>query len=168
VRKGHAISHQSFGGSQEQNVRAGTQNHLGTTALATAIEYHAEHLKLNEKKYFELNAQLQNQLKDLPDIQINRNGNLYTPNILNCSFHNIDGEALFIRLDMKNIAVSNGAACSSGSQAPSHVLTALGFDENLAQASLRISMGIETTKQEIDDFCGELRQIVHAIHRETT
>lgn len=167
MRKGHAISRKSFGGSQEQNVRAGTQNHLGAKALATAIDYHALHLKLNEKRYVKLAAHLQNQLKDLPDIQINRNGNLYTPNILNCSFHNIDGEALFIRLDMKNIAVSNGAACSSGSQAPSHVLTALGFNEKLALASLRISMGVDTTEQEIDDFSRELRQIVHSIHKDS-
>ena len=166
LRKGHAITRKSFGGNQEQNIRAGTQNHIGATALATAIDYHAAHLDLNEQKYIELQARLQDQLQELPGIQVNRHGREYTPNILSCSFRNIDGEALFIRLDMQNIAISNGAACSSGSQAPSHVLTALGFDENLAQATLRISLGIETTKQEIDDFCRELKQIVHSIYRE--
>ncbi|NQT64331.1 MAG: cysteine desulfurase [Candidatus Marinimicrobia bacterium] len=166
LRKGHTISRNSFGGSQEQNVRAGTQNHLGAKALATAIKYHVAHLDVNTKKYVELSEHIQNQLKELPGIQINRYGKQYTPNILSCSFKHVDGEALFIRLDMQNIAVSNGAACSSGSQSPSHVLTALGFDENLAQASLRISMGIETTRHEIDDFCRELKQIVTSIYRE--
>ncbi|MBC8374757.1 MAG: cysteine desulfurase [FCB group bacterium] len=166
LRKGQAISRTSFGGSQEQNVRAGTQNHMGGVALATAIKYHAGHLDVNAKKYDELSIHIEKQLKVLPGIQINRFGKQYTPNILSCSFRHIDGEALFIRLDMQNIAVSNGAACSSGSQAPSHVLTALGLDENLAQASLRISMGIETTRHEIDDFCRELKQIVTSIYRE--
>ena len=167
LRKGHAISRRSYGGSQEQNVRAGTQNHIGALALSTSIEYHAAHLVSNETRYHTLSDHLQNLLKDLPGIQINRSGKQYTPNILSCSFNHIDGEALFIRLDMKNIAVSNGAACSSGSQAPSHVLTALGFNEKLAQASLRISLGIETTKQEIDDFCDALTEIIHSIYRET-
>jgi len=147
-------------------VRAGTPNHIGAISIAKAIKYHAAHLDVNTKKYVELLTHLQGQLKALPGIQINRDGHQYTPNILSCSFRQVDGEALFIRLDMSNIAVSNGAACSSGSQAPSHVLTALGFDENLAQASLRISMGIDTTKHEIDDFCRELEQIVTSIYRE--
>jgi cysteine desulfurase len=166
LRKGRTISRTSFGGSQEQNVRAGTPNHIGAISIAKAIKYHAAHLDVNTKKYVELLTHLQGQLKALPGIQINRDGHQYTPNILSCSFRQVDGEALFIRLDMSNIAVSNGAACSSGSQAPSHVLTALGFDENLAQASLRISMGIDTTKHEIDDFCRELEQIVTSIYRE--
>jgi len=167
LRKERAISRKSFGGSQEQNVRAGTQNHIGAAALATAIQYHTTHLDVNTKKYVELSDHIQNQLKTLPGIQINRQGKQYTPNILSCSFRHLDGEALFIRLDMQNIAVSNGAACSTGSQAPSHVLTALGFDENLAQASLRISMGIESSRHEIDDFCGELKQIVTSIYRDS-
>ena len=167
LRKGHALSRRSFGGSQEQNVRAGTQNHIGAMALAISMDYHAAHLETLEKQYSVLSDHLQNQLKAMPGIQINRHGKQYSPNILSCSFKNVDGEALFIRLDMKRIAVSNGAACSSGSQAPSHVLTALGFDEELAQASLRISMGIETTKQEIDDFCRELQQIVTSIYRDS-
>jgi cysteine desulfurase len=165
LRKGHAISRKSFGGSQEQNIRAGTQNHMGAMALATAMGYHSIHLETLHKKYSDLSEYLQQRLHGLPGIQVNRFGKQYSPHILSCSFKHVDGEALFIRLDMKNISVSNGAACSSGSQAPSHVLTALGFDEKLAQASLRISMGIETTKQEIDDFCQELEQIVTSIYK---
>jgi len=168
LRKGNPISRMSFGGSQEQSVRAGTQNHVGAIAMARAIRTQADHLELNEKKYLELSGLLQDQLHTIPGIQINRSGSRYTPNILSCSFQNIDGEALFIRLDMKNIAVSNGAACSSGSQAPSHVLTALGFDEKLAQASLRISLGTQTSKQEIDDFCKELKQIIHSLYKDAS
>lgn len=166
LRKGHVVSRNSFGGSQEQNLRAGTQNHLGATSLAKAIDYHASHLSENVRHHLDLLNHLLILLKGLPGIQINRSGHAYTPNILSCSFKNIDGEALFIRLDIKGISVSNGAACSSGSQTPSHVLTAMGINEKLAQASLRISLGNETTKQEIDDFYEELGEIVHSIYRE--
>ena len=167
LRKGHALSRKSFGGSQEQSVRAGTQNHLGAVALAESMNYHEDHLDELEQLYIDLQDHLLGQLQVIPGIQINRQGKKYSPNILSCSFNNVDGEALFIRLDMKNISVSNGSACSSGSQAPSHVLTAMAFGEELAQASIRISMGIETTKQEIDDFCRELKQIVTSIYRDS-
>ncbi len=167
LRKGATVQSGSYGGSQEQNLRAGTPNHLGARALARAVEVHVDRIEQTEQHYSKLLKKLQAQLQTIPGIQINRGGNSYTGHILNCSFKNIDGETLFIRLDMKNIAVSNGAACSSGSQAPSHVLTALGLEKNLAQASLRISMGVETTEQEIDVFCQELEHIIRSIQKET-
>lgn len=167
LKKGHAVSRHSFGGSQEQSIRAGTQNHIGAVALATAMSYHDTNLSVNARHYSDLMDHLIVQISDLPGIQINRSGNAYTPHILSCSFNNIDGEALFIRLDMKHVAVSNGAACSSGSQAPSHVLTAMGFDQRLAQASIRISLGVDTTQQDIDDFCEHLRDILLSLYRDS-
>ena len=167
MRKGQALSRRSFGGSQEQSVRSGTQNHLGAATLSVAVDQAARQRQTVINSHIELTDILLDNLCTLPGIQINRSGRRYSPHILSCSFNNLDGEALFIRLDMENIAVSNGAACSSGSQAPSHVLTALGFEAGLAQASLRISLGAETTKQEIETFCQKLSQIVHSLHKET-
>jgi len=167
LKKGHAVSRQSFGGNQEQSVRAGTQNHAGAVALATAMSHHDSNLAANKRHYTDLMNRLILQISDLPGIQINRAGKVYTPNILSCSFKQIDGEALFIRLDMKQIAVSNGAACSSGSQAPSHVLTAMGFNQQLAQATIRVSLGVETTQQNIDDFSVNLREIILSLYRDT-
>lgn len=166
LRKGTSLARLQQGGSQESNFRGGTQNHMGSQAFAQALRHHQDHLGSYTEKFNRLMDHLLERLKPLPGIQINRQGKSYTPNILNCSFHRIDGEALFIRLDMKNLAVSNGSACSSGSQAPSHVLSALGFNESLAQASLRISLGIQTTIQEIDRFCDELEQIILSIQRD--
>lgn len=168
LRKGNALNSELHGGSQEQNFRAGTQNHIGAQALGVAVQHHQEHVNVTEQHYLALSNHLVQRLKGIPGIQLNRNGETYTPNIINCSLHNIDGEALFIRLDMKHISVSNGSACSSGSQAPSHVLTALGVKESLAQASLRISLGLESTQKEIDGFCDELEQIIHSIQKESS
>lgn len=166
LKKGQPLQQLSFGGSQELNYRAGTQNQMGAQALGAALQYWRTHADEHAQHYETLQDRLIHRLSDLPGIQINRGEGPYTPHILNCSFHNIDGEALFIRLDMKHIAVSNGSACSSGSQAPSHVLTAMGFDEKLAQASLRISLGIQTNQNEIDGFCDELELIVHSLYKE--
>lgn len=165
VRKGHALSAQSFGGSQEQSTRAGTQNHLGAAALMTASQYHTAALDRLARMHSELKDLLIEGISPLPGVSINRNGGDYSPHILSCSFEDLDGEALFIRLDMAGIAVSNGAACSSGSQAPSHVLKAQGFDSDMAQATIRISLGTTTTKQEIEIFCHELWQIVQSLHK---
>ncbi|MCF7824443.1 MAG: cysteine desulfurase [Candidatus Marinimicrobia bacterium] len=165
LRKGTVLSRQLHGGAQEGNLRAGTQNLIGATAFAKAIRYQVDHIQEHHGHYRTLMDQLQNQLSNIPGIQINRDTGEYSPHIVNCSFQNIDGEALFIRLDMKNISVSNGAACSSGSQKPSHVLTAMGLDEKLSQASLRISLGLETSEDEIDKFCHELEYIVHSLQR---
>ncbi len=168
LRKGNALTSQNYGGMQEHNFRAGTQNLMGALALAQALEYHTQKLTIHESYFQNLSHHLQQRLQTLPGIQINRGSADYSPHILNCSFENVDGEMLFIRLDMNNIAVSNGAACSSGSQAPSHVLTAMGIEASLAQASFRISLGVETTLKEIDFFADTLEQIIPDIQRESS
>jgi cysteine desulfurase len=166
LRKGTPLRKQNHGGGQESGQRAGTQNVLGASAFSLAAQYHDTHFKEHLQHYTKLLNHLHKSLLAIEEVQINRGDTDYSPHILNCSFHDIDGEALFIRLDMKNISVSNGAACSSGSQAPSHVLTAMGMKETLAQASLRISLGIDTTLKEIDHFCEKLSEITRSIRSE--
>jgi len=165
LRKGTTLQPLSQGGSQENNLRGGTQNLLGAISLSTAMRYHQGHLKENRNHFTHLQDHLLGRLENIPGIQINRGENPYSPHIISCSIHNVDGEALFIRLDMSHINVSNGSACTSGSQAPSHVLTSLGFERSLAKATLRISLGIQTTLAELDHFCDELDLIVHSINR---
>jgi cysteine desulfurase len=163
LRKGTALATMSHGGSQENNLRAGTQNLLGATALAYAMNFHQNNLTAGTRHFERLNRRLVKRLTEISSIRLNRYGNAYSPHILNCSIENVDGETLFIRLDLNNICVSNGSACSSGSQTPSHVLTALGIQKDLAQSSLRISFGLETTEDEIDQFCDTLKRIVESI-----
>ncbi|MCF7809024.1 MAG: cysteine desulfurase [Candidatus Marinimicrobia bacterium] len=163
LRKGTTLEHRSYGGSQENNLRAGTQNLLGVRALALAAKHQTENLENNTHHYNMLVDHAIKRLSQIPGTQINRSGAAYSPHILNCSIRGVDGEALFIRLDLANICVSNGSACSSGSQAPSHVLTAMGIDKALAQASLRISFGLRTTREEVDVFCDELAHIITSL-----
>lgn len=168
LRKGTSLIKSSYGGNQENNQRAGTQNILGALTLAQAMGYQHNHLEAHRQHFETLKKHLQEHLQHIPGIQINQGADTYSPHILNCSFYNVDGETLFIRLDMSDIAVSNGSACSSGSQAPSHVLTALGMERSLAQASLRISLGIQTTLADIDLFCDKLETIIHSIQRDSS
>lgn len=168
LRKGTALKHQSHGGSQENNLRAGTQNLLGARAFAFTAPAYVENLGANRAHFESLKDVLVNRLSEIPSLEMNRSGGVYSPHVVNCSIRNIDGEALFIRLDMENICVSNGSACSSGSQAPSHVLTAMGMDSKLAQASLRISFGVGTTEAEIQAFCDALESIVKSLQGGST
>ncbi len=166
LRKGTPLKGQNHGGDQEHNQRAGTQNTLGARSFALALGFHQANIQISHQHFEVLSTYLSQRLSTIPGIRINHKIEDHASHILNCSFHDVDGEALFIRLDMANMAVSNGSACSSGSQAPSHVLTAMGLKDSLAQASLRISLGLETTQSEIDLFCDELERIINSIKRD--
>ena len=167
IRKGTTLKAQHLGGSQEHSQRGGTPNILGAVAFACALDYQTQHLTEHQEHYSGLRQQLIARLKAVPGVQLNDSGHAYADHILSCSFNNVDGEALFIRLDMLKFAVSNGSACTSGSQIPSHVLTALGFDKALAQATIRISTGLQTGSQTIDRFCDGLADIINSIRRES-
>ena len=82
------------------------------------------------------------------------------PNNVNVSFQFIEGESLLIRLDMKGICASSGSACTSGSLDPSHVLLAIGLPHEIAHGSLRMSIGADTTKEDIDYTIDQLKEIV--------
>ncbi|MCI5970869.1 MAG: aminotransferase class V-fold PLP-dependent enzyme, partial [Oscillospiraceae bacterium] len=84
---------------------------------------------------------------------------------INFSFRFIEGESLLLMLDMKNIAASSGSACTSGSLDPSHVLLAIGLEHEVAHGSLRISLGIQNTKEEIDVLLRELPKIVDRLRQ---
>ena len=89
-------------------------------------------------------------LARVPDSKVNGGNAPRTPNTTNILFHGVEGEALVIALDLKGLACSTGAACSSGAIEPSHVLTAIGLPPEEARASLRFSLGRHTTAEEID------------------
>jgi len=89
-------------------------------------------------------------LSQIGEAGVNGDGAVRTPNTTNIYFDHIDGEPLVIALDLKGLAVSSGAACSSGAIEPSHVLTAMGLRPNRARASVRFSLGKQTTAEDID------------------
>ncbi len=98
--------------------------------------------------------------KNILDVKFNAQNTQRLPNTSNLFIDGIDGETLLMNLDIEGISVSTGAACSSGNPEPSPVLLAMGFSRQEAQKSLRLSIGIDTTKEEIDLFVAKLKKII--------
>jgi cysteine desulfurase len=142
VRKNTPVQRIQFGGRHERERRPGTENVPAAIAFARAAELATANPTLRD--HFE--AQL---LSRLPDIQINAANQPRLPNTSNILFRGVSAEALVIALDMRGMAVSTGAACSSGSLEPSHVLLALGLSDEDARSSIRFSFGQYNTKAEI-------------------
>jgi cysteine desulfurase len=149
-----------FGGHQNWNLRGGTENLLGIHGFQIALTELESH-RLEDKEHSErLFIHALGLLKNNPKICINTNLENRSNHILNFTIKNIDGESLFMRLDMLGFAVSNGAACSSGAQKPSHVLKALGKSDEEAQSSIRMSWGRFSTIDEINSFAKALQNII--------
>ncbi|MBI4469621.1 MAG: aminotransferase class V-fold PLP-dependent enzyme, partial [Acidobacteria bacterium] len=119
--------------------------------LGKAAELARIHLAERAERIQSLRDYLESEIeRRVPDVIRNGDRERRVPNISNLSFRSLDGEGLLIRLDLLGIAVSTGAACASGSIEPSHVLLALGREREAANASIRFSLGKDTTREEID------------------
>ncbi len=151
VRGGTRLKQLLYGGHHQRGVRPGTENVAGIVGLGKAAEI-ASHLLANDaKRLSALRDQLEHGLLHrVPHSRINAARAPRTPNTANLVFPGVEGEALLIALDLKGLACSTGAACSSGAVEPSHVLTAIGLPAEEARASLRFSLGRHTTQAEID------------------
>jgi cysteine desulfurase len=180
VRKGTKLQPLSYGGSHERSRRAGTENVPGIVGLGKAAELAlAAFSRGDDRKIAAMRDRLERELLKLEATGVNggvtraflpandgsdgtRNnlqaappklglgGDLRVPNTTNIRFDGIEGEALVIALDLKGLAVSTGAACSSGAVEPSHVLTAMGLSADRARASIRFSLGKQTTEDDVD------------------
>ncbi len=139
------------GGHQEKSMRAGTENTLGILALGEAIRQCKLEMDENKARISALRDRLETGImNNLDHVSINGDPAHRTYNITNISFVNIEGESILLRLDMHDIAVSTGSACSTGSLEPSYVITALSADPVIAHSSIRFSLGRETTEADID------------------
>ncbi len=168
IKRGTLIQPMIYGGSHERQRRAGTENLPGIVGLGKAAELSKTWLGGNgPAEMAALRDRLQNSiLNAIPDCGINGEGAKRVPNTTNLWFDYIEGEALVIALDLKGLAVSSGAACSSGAIEPSHVLLAMELTHERARSSVRISMGKQTTSEDIDfatkvlpETIGRLREI---------
>src|SRR5690348_1099013 len=152
VKKGTLIQPLIYGGSHERQRRAGTENLPGIVGLGKAAE--VAKLWLEGSGPAEMTAmrdRLQTQvMAEVEAAGVNGIGAPRVPNTTNLWFDFIEGEALVIALDLKGLAVSSGAACSSGAIEPSHVLLAIGLSHERARASVRISLGKQTTAEDVD------------------
>ena len=152
VRKGTLLDAMLYGGNHERSRRAGTENVPGIVALGKAAEIAHESLANGEVARLQaLRDHIErNVLEHIDEVGINSSGAPRVPTTTNIHFDHIEGEALVIALDLKGLAVSTGAACSSGAIEPSHVLTAMGLKPERARASLRFSLGKQNTQEEAD------------------
>ena len=158
VRKGTKLQPLLYGGSHERSRRAGTENVAGIVGLGKAAELAlAAFDRGDDKKIAVMRDRLERELLKLDAVGVNgaianrsQSSGFRTPNTANLHFDGIEGEALVIALDLKGLAVSTGAACSSGAIEPSHVLTAMGLSPEQARGSIRISLGKQTTEDDVD------------------
>ena len=151
VRKGTILQPMLYGGSHERSRRAGTENVPGIVALGRAAEIAKDALNNGSIANIEqMRDRLQQMLSRLEAAGVNGDGAPRVPNTTNIYFDHIEGEALVIALDLKGLAVSTGAACSSGAIEPSHVLTAMGLRAERARASIRFSLGKQNTEEEVE------------------
>ena len=152
VGKGTLLQPLFYGGSHERSRRAGTENVPGIIGLGKAADIAREALERGDlARMSEMRDRIEKQiLCNVEATGVNGAGAPRVPNTTNIYFDYIEGEALVIALDLKGLAVSTGAACSSGAIEPSHVLTAMGLRPDRARASLRFSLGKENTPDDVD------------------
>jgi len=152
VRKGTLIKPMLFGGSHERQRRAGTENVPAIVGFGKAAEIAVAAFENGEvARLEELRDRLQQAvLSEVDECEINGGDAPRVPTTTNIRFGHIEGEALVIALDLKGLSVSTGAACSSGTIEPSHVLTAMGLSPAQARGSLRFSLGKQNTQQDIE------------------
>jgi len=152
VRKGTLLQPMLYGGRHERSRRAGTENVPGIVALGKAAELAIETFRRGDDHTMASSRdRIQQTILDKVEATgLNGEGAPRVPNTTNIYFDYIEGEALVIALDLKGLAVSTGAACSSGAIEPSHVLTAMGLRPDRARASIRFSLGKQNTPEEID------------------
>jgi len=152
VRKGTMLEPMFYGGNHERSRRAGTENVAGIIGLGRAAEIARHSLLGGElERISALRDRLQEKiLAEIEATGVNGDGAPRVPNTSNLYFDFLEGEALVIALDLKGLAVSTGAACSSGAIEPSHVLTAMGLPRARARASLRFSLGKQNCAEEVE------------------
>jgi cysteine desulfurase len=152
VRKGTTLEPLFHGGSHERSRRAGTENVPGIVGLGKAAELAMHGFEIGaDREIAKLRDRLESAiLAKVESTDVNGKGARRVPNTSNIFFDYIEGEALIISLDLKGLAVSTGAACSSGAIEPSHVLTAMGLRPDRARASIRFSLGKQNPVDDVD------------------
>ena len=151
IRKGLRLRSFVHGGGQERARRAGTENVPGIVGLGAAADRALRIMEEKAAKETALRDYLIQRLEaEVPYCRLNGDRHRRLPNNVNFSFRFVEGESLLIMLDMEGICASSGSACTSGSLDPSHVLLAIGLPHEIAHGSLRLTLGEETTKEELD------------------
>ncbi len=166
IRKGVKINPIILGGGQEKGFRSGTENVASIIGFGKA----AELARLNLKKNLEHMKELRNHLiakiqNEIPHVKLNGDSDKRLVNNIHLTFLGVKGEDLILKLDEHGIAASTGSACSVNRQRASHVLKAMGLDHEQIEGSLRLSLGIFNSKEEIDDTIKTLKKIISELRQ---
>jgi cysteine desulfurase len=160
VGKGTGLKPMFYGGRHERSRRAGTENVPGIVGLGKAAELARQHLSSGTDLTARMRGRLEQSLRRTDASGVNGEGANRVPQTSSMYFDSIDGEALVIALDLQGLAVSTGAACSSGAIEPSHVLMAMGLSADRARSSVRFSLGQQNTMEEVDLAIGLVGETV--------
>jgi len=161
IKRGTRMQPTLAGGKQERNRRAGTESVPAIVGMGVAARLAAQKIGLEASRVGGLRDRLEEAvLRAVPGTAVNGARSPRVPNTSNISFDRVEAESLLIALDLEGIAVSTGSACSSGTLEPSHVLRAMGLSPHRAQNSLRFSLGLFSTQEEVDRVVAVLPAIV--------
>lgn len=166
ISKNVLLKPQMFGGAQERNRRAGTENVAGIVGFAEAVKHATANIESKRNHLMKLRRQLVDVLNELlgaENFVFNGNTDHFLPHILNVSFPGTDTEALLMNLDLLGIAVASGSACTSGSLEISHVLEAMGLDDSITRSAVRYSFSSETSEDEVVMAAKKTAEIVTRI-----
>jgi cysteine desulfurase len=164
VRKGTRFSPFLIGGHQEKERRGGTENTPGIIGLGKACELAAQNMETENTRVKQLRDKLENELlARIPSSRVNGDRSRRLPNTTNISFEFVEGEGILLMMDEFGICASSGSACTSGSLQPSHVLRAMGVPFTMAHGSIRFSLSIYNTEEEIDLVIDKLPPIIEKL-----
>jgi cysteine desulfurase len=161
MRKGIRLPPLIHGGGQEKGLRSGTENVGGAVGMATALKESVDEMEVESKRLSTLRDRVLDGLSQLPCTKVTGDREHRLPGTASLVFEGVEGEALLLHLDARGIRGSSGSACSSASLDPSHVLLATGLPHEVAHGSLRLSLGRETTDEDVDYILEQVPQVVN-------
>ena len=164
IRRGTRFSPFIIGGHQEKGRRSGTENVASIIGLGKACELAAKHIREDSQRVIYLRDKLENEiLKRVPSAMVNGDREHRLPNTTSISFEYVEGEAILLMMNEFDICASSGSACTSGSLEPSHVLRAMGVPFTAAHGSIRFSLSVYNTEEEIDCIIEKLPPIIQRL-----
>ena len=166
IKKGTKIAPICYGGGQQKGMRSGTENVPGIVGLGKAIELATENISEHTKRLLFLRDNLITNIeKEIKDVKLNGHRTQRLCSNVNFSIKGIESESLIIMLDMNGICASSGSACNSGILSPSHVLTAIGVEDNIAKSTVRFSLGDDNTINDVNKITSVLKNIVQKLRK---
>ncbi|MDH5526898.1 MAG: cysteine desulfurase [Nitrospirota bacterium] len=167
VKKGVRLSPITHGGKQERGIRPSTENVPGIVGMGVAARLAAQEMDAEVARQTMLRDRLIEKLTALPDVRLNGHPSERLPNNVNVSAAGVEGESLNLRMGLRGIGCSTGSACTTGSPAPSHVLTAMGMVEPWLSGNLRMTLGRKTTEADVDAAAAAYAEIVRDLRAQS-